>query len=356
MKENLFNLLRRPGLPTAIVTTLCLLYVSFSLARVNGDPLKFVRYDGHYAYQIVFRSFPTREAVPEAYRARDEIPSAYRYQRILYPALARLATLGRDDWVLWALIVVNIVTIGAGTWATEGILSHLNQSRWYALAYGLYGGQLVALRADMNEPVAQMCVQFAIWAWLKKRPLWTVVAFALATLAKETAILFLVPFFLYHVGQRQWRWSVLLAMASLPYLLFNGLLWALLGETGIGGTQPFIWVPFGGWLMVAQMHWPTFLAISLLIVPLGVLPCVAGLLISLHYLRQRLWHPFVLSLLFNSLFILFLPHLTFRESSAVIRVVQGLAVSLLLLGALVRSPRLLNYSLFWIFSNVLLIE
>jgi hypothetical protein len=64
----------------------------------------------------------------------------------------------------------------------------------------------------------------------------------------------------------------------------------------------------------------------------------------------------VLALLFNSLMILFLPMSTFREPVAMLRLTQGLAASMLLYGALVRSWRILNYSFLWVFTNILLVK
>ena len=40
--------------------------------------------------------------------------------------------------------------------AASRILADLGANRWYALVYGLYGAQLLALRADLNEALAQL--------------------------------------------------------------------------------------------------------------------------------------------------------------------------------------------------------
>jgi hypothetical protein len=61
-------------------------------------------------------------------------------------------------------------------------------------------------------------------------------------------------------------------------------------------------------------------------------------------------------LLLNSLVILFLPNSTFREPVAMMRLTQGLMVSLLLYGGLSKSSRVLNYSLLWVVTNVLLLK
>ena len=98
------------------------------------------------------------------------------------------------------------------------------------------------------------------------------------------------------------------------------------------------------------------LLISLLIVPLALIPTLAGFIISFRAIGQKFFHPYVYAILFNAIFMLFLPHLTYRESSAVIRVVQGLAISMLLFGALTHSKRILNYSILWLFANVIVVS
>jgi hypothetical protein len=54
--------------------------------------------------------------------------------------------------------------------------------------------------------------------------------------------------------------------------------------------------------------------------------------------------------------ILFLPTSTFREPVAMLRLTQGLVISILLYGGLNRSRRILKYSFLWIFTNVLLLK
>jgi hypothetical protein len=347
------------GIPTLIVLLAALLYVAVVLAQADGDPRDFVRYDGHYSYQIALRNFESPAAVaamPADYPYRDEVPAAYRYQRILYPLLARWLGLGRPSWILWTLIGINVAAMAVGTWLTEAILRHLKVSHWYALAYGLYGGQFIALRTNLTEPLMVALVMVAILAWLKDRPGWSALAFGLAALTKEFALIFLAAFLLDSLRQRRWHWLVSLAASGLPYLAYQVILWRWLGQWGVSSGQPFILWPFGGWWMAAGIDLLTFLLISIPIVPMAIIPTFAGLAVSGRALLRGIYHPFILSLLFFSLFTFFLPHLTFRESSATVRVIQNLAIAFLLVGALLKSDRILNYSYLWIFTNVLIVK
>ncbi len=337
---------RSNGLPTTIVLLVCLIYAAIILINAGGSPHALIDYDGYYSYDIAhdFLEVPF---------TGDLDKPAYRFQRIFYPLAARILALGQPDLIPWTLIFLNIFAISAGTWLIELLLSDLNVNRWYALAYGLYGGQLLGLRTSVSEPMTHMLLVAAMLAWQRDKRWWAVIAFSLAGLTKETALIFVAAYALHALLQRDWRWVLGLSASLILWFVWQGVLWVWLGETGLGATEPFIWIPLGGWLMAARINFLGFLLISLMIVPMSIIPALIGIFLSGRSLWQRNYHPFVLSLLLNALFILFLPFPTFRESSAMVRITQGLALSMLLYGALMKSSRILNYSLLWIFTNVL---
>jgi len=351
--------------PTLIVIVFALLYVVGVLRQANGDPMTFVLlgtrfseadplgtegYDGQFAYQIAVN--------PSGAASYIDVP-AYRYQRILYPLLARLLALGQPTLIPWTLIIINVLAIGAGTWVVEQLLINFRVSRWYALTYGLYGGQFLALRTDMNEPLAYTLVVVAIWAWAKDQRVWAIIVFSLAALTKETALIFLAAYMLYTLHTRQWRWFIGLGLAIIPFFVYQVFLRQWLGAFGVGsggvGATPFSLIPLGGWLAIAGVHMGAFLLISLIVLPMSILPSLAGVWLSARRLGQGEVHPLIYCLLLNSLVLLFLPASTFREPAAMIRLTQGLVVSMLLFGALIRSRRILNYSTLWIATNVLLL-
>ncbi|MCB9098302.1 MAG: hypothetical protein H6632_02095 [Anaerolineales bacterium] len=352
--------------PTVIIALISLIYV-FGVLLVNkGDPQAFILlgtqfsqsdpngsegYDGQFAYQIALN--------PAGAAPYIDVP-AYRYQRILYPLLARWLALGQAALIPWTLIIVNIGAITLGTGATERLLLHLRISRWYALVYGLYGGQLLSLRTDLNEPLAHAFVQLAMLAWAKERRWWAVGAFALAALGKETTLVFLAAYMLYTLSQRMWGWTLRLGLAAIPFVLYQSFLWSWLGSFGVGsggaGATPFSPIPLAGWLAIAGVSVGAFLLISLVVGPMSILPSIAGLWLSLKEVGYQNLHPFVFCLLLNSVVILFLPTSTFREPVAMLRLTTGLMAAMLMFGAWRRSRRILNYSTFWIFTNVLLIN
>ncbi len=352
--------------PTLLVLLLCLLYTAGVLVSASGDPMAFVvlgsrfstgdphggeGYDGQFAYQIALDPLG---AAPYL-----DAP-AYRYQRILYPMLAHALALGRPEAIPWALIAINVAAIALGTWATECWLSDHGVSRWYALAYGLYGGQLLALRTDLNEPLAQALVQIAIVALSRDRRWLGGVCFCLAALTKETTLIFLAAYVLHAVIHHAWRLATGLAATGAPFAALQVALWGWFGTPGIGSgganATPFSLLPLSGWLWAAQVKLEAFLVVSLVVLPASLLPALAGIGLAVRDLVRRRDHPIVLSLLLNSLVILFLPASTLREPAAVVRLTQGLAAAMIMVGGLRRSRRILTYSMLWIATNVLLVK
>src|SRR5690606_35004764 len=148
----------------------------------------------------------------------------------------------------------------------------------------LYGGQFVALRANLNEPLAQALVQLALLAHVQRRPGWTALAFAGAALAKETTLVFWAAYFLYALFQQKWRLLRLLALVPIPVGLYQLFLWRWLGSPGIGsggaGATPFTFVPLGGWLQIAEVNLTVFLILSMILVPMAIVPALAGLFLA----------------------------------------------------------------------------
>ncbi len=337
---------RRKGWPTLVVVLVSLIYAVVVYIGDGNGPHAFIDYDGYYSYDIAHDFL-------EAPFTGDLDKPAYRFQRILYPLIARLLSLGQPALIPWALIVLSFIAIGLGTWLMEAFLIDLGVSRWYALAYGLYGGQLLGLRTSVNEPLTHMLLVAAMLAWAREKRWLAIIVFGLAGLTKETALIFAVAYVLSAALQQDWRWMFRLGFSVLPWLVLQVVLWAWLGETGFGATESFFWIPLGGWLVAARYNFSAFLLVSLIVVPMSIIPALISIYLSGRSLAKKNYHPFVISLFLNAAFILFLPSPTFVESSAMIRITQGLALSLLLFGALVQSSRVLNYSFLWIFANVL---
>jgi hypothetical protein len=362
--------------PWWIVVLIALVYLIIVVVSYGGDPLvlstlgtRFAEgdpngtegYDGQFVY----------------YAARDplngwqlcDIP-AYRYQRILYPALAWVLSLAQEELLPYVLPLLNLVALGAGTWLTERILCRYKMSRWYALTYGLYAGQLMSARLNVNEPLAQALVMAAILAaeranWSKRDAPdgsglgWPTLFFALAALTKETTLVFVAGYLLFLLARRHWRRMIGLTLGTgLPFLAWQAVLWAWLGSPGIGsggaGATGWEILPFRGLWSVGAIDMQALALLSLIVVPLTVIPTLLSLWATGRDIWKGHWHPFGTMLLANAAMMLFLPQSTYREPLAMLRLTIGLMAATILYGAYKRSRRILNYTLFWLASLVFL--
>jgi hypothetical protein len=365
------------------VLVLGLAYVGLTLARYGGDPLAFALvgtrysqgdpqgspgYDGQFAYYVA------RD--PAAGWRYCDVP-AYRYQRILYPLLAWMLALGRPEVVGWTLIALNVAALAGGTYFTGRLLAVWGVSRWYALVYGLYGGLVAGLRLDLTEPMAYGLVQAGLWAWQEQEArrrkqgaqsesgfgVWGLgfAVLALAALAKETTLIAAAGLLLYLVLEHRWREAAGLGLVvGLPFVAWQGVLWAWLGRPGIGAggamATSFEWLPFAGLLRVATVSWPAFWLLLAIEGPLFVLPIIWALTTSVRDLVRGRRHPWVTVLLAQAAALPFLPFSTWREPLAMARLAVGLVAATSLYGAQRRSRRVLNVSLLWLATLALLVN
>ena len=363
------------------VLLVALAYVGLTLARHGGDPLAFALvgtrysqgdpqgspgYDGQFAYYIA--RDPTG-----GWRYCD-VP-AYRYQRILYPFLAWALALGQPEGVGWTLVALNVAALAGGTYFTEQLLAARGVSRWYALVYGLYGGLVAGLRLDLTEPLAYGLVQAGLWVWADCRlqiedcrfqvagrnSLLATGLFALAALAKETALIAVAGLLLYLALEHRWREAVKLGLGTgLPFAAWQCVLWVWLGNPGVGAggamATSFEWLPFAGLLRAATVSWPAFWLLLAIEGLLFVLPTIWALAASARDLLHGQPHPWVTVLLAQAATLPFLPFSTWREPLAMARLAAGLVAATLLYGALRRSRRVLTFGLLWLATLALLVN
>jgi hypothetical protein len=370
---------RRRLRPWMVVLLAALAYVGLTLARHSGDPLAFALVGTRYS-QLNPQGSPGYDGQFAYYIARDpgggwrhcDVP-AYRYQRILYPLLAWVLALGQPEAVGWTLVVLNVAALAGGTYFTEQLLAARGVSRWYALVYGLYGGLVAGLRLDLTEPLAYGLVQAGLWVWedcrlqiadcrfqvVGRNSLLATGLFALAALAKETALIAVAGLLLYLALEHRWREAVKLGLGTgLPFAAWQCVLWVWMGSPGVGAggamATSFEWLPFAGLLRVATVSWPAFWLLLAIEGPLFVLPAIWALAVSARDLLRGQRHPWVTVLLAQAAPLPFLPFSTWREPLAMARLAAGLVAVTLLYGALRRSRRVLTFCLIWLATLALL--
>ena len=352
--------------PWVVVLLVAAGYIGLVMARGGGpmglvlEGTRFSRglpdgtegYDGQFVYYIA------RDPLGAA--PRIDAP-AYRYQRILYPLLARLAALGNSALIPWTLPLLNLLALATGTRLMESLLEEVGVSRWHALTVGLYAGQLLSVRVDLPEPLALALALGGMLAFTRRRLGWSAALFALATLARETSLLFVAGYGAYlWFGESRRRGATFAALAAAPFVLYQIALWGWLGSPGIGSggadATPFEFLPFAGFLRIAGAGWRALALFSLILLPLVIVPAVWSLWSAAGDLLRGRHHPWTWALFANAAVIPFLPFSTFREPLAMLRFTVPLVACVVLYAAQRPSRRALRYSSLWLASLIFLLK
>ncbi len=348
--------------PYQIILLIAVTYLLVILGGNQWNPLELIRvgghfdprvggqamgYDGQFAYQI----------------ARDPINGwkycdlpAYRYQRILYPVVVRILSLGQDMIIPWMMVLVNQAALIFSIYLLERILGYYQKPAWYALIYGLFIGTLMSLRLDLSEVLAYTLVMAAIWLWINQKHGLAILSIALAILCKEITILFLAAF----AGSyllKDWKKSLLWAAAgALPFVVWKIVLYSWFQDWGLnsGGAMAtsFEWIPYFGWWRLALVSLGDFAVVSLLIFPLVILPSIIGLVLTIPKLIHKDWDASVLAVFFTSILVPFLPSSNILDPLGISRAIIGLVVAYLFYGAKQNSRRVLNYCLLFCITAI----
>lgn len=350
--------------PWMVATLLCIIYIVFVLVRNNGNPLALVTigtrfserqpngsegYDGQFVYYI---------ARDPATAAQFLDVPAYRFQRILLPAMGRIFSFGQTGLIPWTLLLINLFSLAAGTWLLEQLLRAENVSRWYALTYGLTIGIFGSVRLSLSEPLTYGLVLGGIWLAQRQRWAWNAVIFALAGLAKETALFFPAGYAIWLLSKRQWRESILIAFISTgPFIVWQFILRSQFGSFGIGSggalATSFEIIPFAGVARIITEAEPEarmslILIFGVILIPFVIVPTLWGLW---RWWRDWSGQTAYTWLLFaNSAIMLFVPFSTYREPIGILRFIVGLQIALILYTAERRQMRALRNSTIWILT------
>ncbi len=375
-----FQPLKRPTefAPTLFVFMVTISFTLLILTLHQGDVMAFVRlgtrygqgnpngtigYDGQFVYQIARQ--------PLGAAAYLDIP-AYRYQRILYPLAGRWLAFGQPALIPYMLIILNLIALTVGSYIMSLILAQHGLSRWYAVTVGLFAGQLVSLRLDLNEPFALTFALLAIYTFEKEtaRQLKNdgqfsyrlgAVYLSLSMLSKETSLLFVGGYLAYFFLTHKW-WPLLeTSLISLgPFAIWQAILWATLGEIGLRsggqGATAFSLIPFGGLLGFGLQNLSTFITVLFLLGPLILFPCLA---LTINLIKQTKvtgsFSPITFILALHILMMATLPFSTYVDLPGVLRLTSGLVVSTVVYATITQQRFMLRYTTLWLVSGVLLI-
>jgi hypothetical protein len=183
----------------ALAGALAALVLGVNAARHGGDWL--FRNDAEF-YWLVARDPFANGAVfrPIA----DEMGNAYRYGRMLFPFLGWLVVGGRDSLVRWGLAGVDAVSFGAVVALAAELCARRGAQVERGLLVLVVPGLWFATVLVLAEPLVLALILAVYLLALDGRPRSAMVAGALLLLAREAAVIALVPLVWRAVRQRRW--------------------------------------------------------------------------------------------------------------------------------------------------------
>jgi hypothetical protein len=326
---------RGSTLPTLVSVCILVAFAITVLATHAWDPMAFVLdrpqdvpadqtwgigYDGQQAYAIAID--------PIGAASRLDRP-AYRYQRIIYPILARLVGLGNPDLIPWSMLIINLVAGSATVLVLSQLLADRGVSGWWALVPLLSFNYLIGIRMDLNGPLAYALALGGLLAFEREKTALAAVLFALAGLTREVALVFPLALVAWLLLKRRWREALGIALASLiPFGAWSAFV------RGWQGASPFATplarpelVPFGGLLLLEGVEARVLVSLW------AVIPAIAaGVAAGLDLLKQKfnLNSSDTIIVLASCAVIAFLPAPTWVDSLAILRLAVGLILALIL--------------------------
>ena len=141
-------------------------------------------YDGQFYYRLALDPANLHRT---AFGITMDTP--FRLQRIGYPALAWLVSLGQHSWVPVALVVVNVLALTAVGVAGGMLARDSGRHSLYGLLLAGYFGFSISVGCDLTEPVAAACLLGGILAYRRGRPALAGLLFAYGALTRETVMI-----------------------------------------------------------------------------------------------------------------------------------------------------------------------
>jgi hypothetical protein len=177
-------------------------------------------YDGQAYYYVAMDPAMTRGLYP----------NPYRYQRILYPLLARALALGQPRLLPLTLYLANLLALAAGMAVVIALLGRQGLSPWWSLFAGLCPAAIMSVQYDLPSPLAIALLLGAVAAYLRGALAVASGLIALAFLAREDAVVVLLALLAWDLWTRRSpRRAAMLAASVAPFLAWQAFVTSRLG-------------------------------------------------------------------------------------------------------------------------------
>lgn len=324
------------GLTTALLLTLLAVGV---LIRFKGDVLTFVNIGERFARGVPdgttggegqFPYYIATEGFSDSAVAKMDPPPAYRYQRIVFPVLVAVFSLGQAALVPYLMLVVNILATSVFTALTAYLLkTRTRVAPWLALLVAVWMGSLVCVRFNTTEPLALAFGMGVVVCYVREKYLLAAVLAAITGLTKEIGLVLVGGVILHALWERRFWQAILIgAAAVIPFGVWAFILrqWLHGGIDATQANRQLSLIPFAG---LFGSYSSVFLVLGLL---WAISPAVVlGLSAVIHAWRTKPAIPLEVFLIVVAAgFVILVPSGTFEDLPSTLRYSQPLVIAGLL--------------------------
>lgn len=294
-------------------------------------------YDGQFYYRLALNPFT---AGPSSAGVQLDHP-AYRHQRIAYPLLVWLFSVGKPEYVPAMMILINYFFLCGIAWLGGWYAKAFHVSVMWGMIIPLYPGFLLTLSRDLNEIVAVFFILASFVLLRKNKPVAAAALLSLGVFAKETALLVALGSalvycrdFFKHSSRKAVPWCFFLAPLFF-YCLWQLLLFFYWGVFPAAGGMQNLGPPFVGiFRFISTLLPPASAAESLYLAELLFIG--SGLVAAALAMRSSAADAHIkISWLLYSMLMVFLTQLIWCEDWAFARAYTecGILTAIIVLGA-----------------------
>lgn len=142
-------------------------------------------HDGQFYYRLALDPFTN---AVEEHGIQLDLP-AYRHQRLLYPLLVHLLSLGQPDGIPFWMVAVNYAGLCLIAWSAACWVRTYGLHPLWGLVFSFYPGFVLTLARDFTEIVAAALLITALWLLRAQKLRAAPTLLTLTVLARETTLL-----------------------------------------------------------------------------------------------------------------------------------------------------------------------
>jgi hypothetical protein len=256
----------------SVAVLLACLYVIYQLTPVSWDPTFFTAFGeesteirlyaeerlgpvylrpglGHDGRFFFVQANDPWVRFPDDNAAVLDMP-LYRSQRMLYPMIASGFGILGPLAIVWALLALNLVAIGIGTWAIAWISVEMGISAWWGMAFALNIGFISELNIDGAGVVAAAAAFAALLMLMRERFSWAVASLLVAALSREVMLVVAAgcAWWLWRQGGERLRAATMVVIPAMAVGIWALYIRIRIGWGGGGSGAEALDLPFRGFV------------------------------------------------------------------------------------------------------------